>query len=65
MEVIRKVRTVVKMFRKSPFKGENLQKHIQVQLNTELKLILDSKTRWISLLEMIEIFERVEKCMWL
>ena len=51
-EVIRKVRTVVKMFRKSPLKNEILQKHIQAQLNTELKLILDSKTRWSSLLEM-------------
>ena len=49
-EVIRKVRTVVKMFRKSPLKNEILQKHIQAQLNTELKLILDSKTRWNSLL---------------
>ena len=44
-EVIRKVRTVVKMFRKSPLKDEILQKHIQAQLNTELKLILDPKTR--------------------
>ena len=43
-EVIRKVRTVVKMFRKSPFKDKILQKHIQAQLNTDLKLILDSKT---------------------
>ena len=40
-EVIRKVRIVVKMFRKSPLKDEILQKHIQAQLNTELKLILD------------------------
>ena len=44
-EVIGKVRTVVKMFRKSPLKDEILQKNIQAQLNTELKLILDSKTR--------------------
>ena len=50
------------MFRKSPLKGEILQKHIKAQLKTELKLILDSKTRWNSLLEMIEIFVRVEKC---
>ena len=33
-EVIGKVRTVVKMFRKSPLKNEILQKHIQAQLNT-------------------------------
>ena len=61
-EVIGKVRTVVKMFCKSPLKDEILQKHIQAQLNTELKLILDSKTRWNSLLEMIKIFVRAEKC---
>ena len=60
-EVIGKVRTVVKMFRKSPLKDEILQKNIQAQLNTELKLILDSKTRWNILLEMIIIFVRVEK----
>ena len=41
-EVIGKVRTVVKMFRKNPLKDEILQKHIQAQLNTELKLTLDS-----------------------
>ena len=53
---------MVKMFRKSPLKDEILQKHIQAQLNRELKLILDSKTRWNSLLEMIKIFVRAEKC---
>ena len=61
-EVIGKVRTLVKMFRKSPLKDEILQKHIQAQLNRELKLILDSKTRWNSLLEMIKIFVTAEKC---
>ena len=61
-KVIGKVRTVVKMFRKSPLTDEILHKHIQAQLNTELKLILDSKTRWNSLLEMIKIFVRAEKC---
>ena len=60
-EVIGKVRTVVKMFCKSPLKNEILQKHIQAQLNIELKLILDSKTKWNSLLEMIKIFVRAEK----
>ena len=61
-EVIGKVRTIVKMFRKSPLKDEILQKHNQAQLNTEQKLILDSKTRWNSLLEMIKIFVKAEKC---
>ena len=57
-KVIGKVRTVVKMFRKSPLKDKILQKHIQAQLNTELKLILDSKTRWNSLLKIIKVFVR-------
>ena len=61
-EVIGKVITVVKMFCNSPLNDEILQKHIQAQLNTELKLILDSKTRWNNLLEMIKIFVKVEKC---
>ena len=61
-EVIGKVRTLVKMFRKSPLQDEILQKNIQAQLNTELKLILHSKTRWNSLLKMIKIFVRAEKC---
>ena len=42
-EVIGKVRTLVKMFRESPLKDKILQKHIQAQLNTELKFILDSR----------------------
>ena len=60
--VIGKVRAVVKMFRKSPLEDEILLKHIQVQLNTELKLILDSKAKWNSLLEIKKIFVRAEKC---
>ena len=59
--MIAKFKTEVKIFRKSPLEDEVLQKNIQAQLNTELKLILDSKTRWNSLLEMIEIIVRMEK----
>ena len=61
-KVIGKVRTMVKMFRKNPLEDKILQKHIQAQLNTELKLTLDSKTRWNSLLKMLKIFVRAEKC---
>ena len=59
-EVLGKVRTVVKMFRKRPLKNEILQKHVQAQLNTELKL--NVKTRCNSFLEMIKIIVRAEKC---
>ena len=50
------------MFRKSVLKDEILQKHIQAQLNTELKLILDSKTRRNSLSEKTKIFVKTGKC---
>jgi len=60
--VIGKVRKIVTLFRRSPLQNEILQRHIQRQFNAELKLILDSKTRWNSLLEMIEKFVTVEKC---
>ena len=59
--VIRKVGKVVTKFGKSPFTKDILVKHIQAQLNTELKLILDLNTRWISFLEMIKMFVKVEK----
>ena len=39
-EVTGKVKTEVKMFRKSPLEDETLQKHILAQLNPEQKLIL-------------------------
>ena len=59
-EVIRKVKKVVTMLCKNSLKNEILQKHIQAQLNTELKLILASKTRCISLPKIIKTFVRVE-----
>ena len=59
--VIRKVGKVVTVLCKSPFTKDILVKHIQAQLNIELKLILDLNTRWISFLEMIKTFVKVEK----
>ena len=53
----------MKMFRKSALEDEILQKHIQAQLNTKLKLILDSKTRRNSLSEKIKIFVKAGKCL--
>ena len=57
------VRKVVKLFRRSPVKNDQyLQKHVKENNNgQELKLLLDSKTRWSSLLFMIERFVRITK----
>ena len=37
--LIREVRTIVKLFRKSPTKNDILQKHIKEQFGREIKLI--------------------------
>jgi len=44
------------MFRKSPLKNDLLQKACQDKFSKELKLILDSPTRWNSLLHMLKRF---------
>ena len=44
--LIRKVRTVVKLFRKSPTKNDvNLQKYIKEEFGKEIQLLIDVKTR--------------------
>ena len=57
---IQKVRKIVKMFKRSPLKNETLQKQIIYDHKKEKMLILDSKTRWNSLLAMIERFFEVK-----
>ena len=54
--IITKVRKIVKMFRKSPTKNDVLQQYVKDEHNKELKLILDCKTRWSSLLDMLQRF---------
>ena len=55
--ILKKVRKVVKIFRRSPGKNEVLQKHALLEQNKELSLVLDCKTRWSSMYEMIERFK--------
>ena len=50
--VIQKVRKVVKLFKRSPLKNEILHSHMMK--GQELNLILDSKTRWNSLVHMLQ-----------
>ena len=60
--VLKKVRKVVKIFRKSPVKNGVLQKYVLLEQNKELSLVLDCKTRWSSMYEMIERFILLKKC---
>ena len=60
--VRKKVRKVVKILRKSPVKNEVLQKYVLLEQNKELSLVLDCKTRWSSMYEMVERFICLKKC---
>ncbi|GFT53265.1 BED-type domain-containing protein [Trichonephila clavipes] len=54
-ETIKKIRNVVKLFRKSPIKNDILQKNVKEEFGCEKMVCLDTKTRWNSLLSMLEI----------
>lgn len=55
-DTISKVRAIVKLFRKSPLKNDCLQKNCEKELGKTLSLLLDTKTRWNSLLKMLTRF---------
>ena len=60
--LIKKIRKIVRKFRKSPVKNDSfLQPEILKDLGKNLKLILDCKTRWGSMLAMIKRFLQVHK----
>ena len=60
--LLKKVRKVMKIFRKSPVKNEALQKYVLLEQNKELSLVLDCKIRWSSMNEMVERFIYLKKC---
>ena len=60
---IAQVRSVVKMFKRSAVKNDTLQKYIKIQEGKELMLLCDCKTRWNSLIPMIERFVKVKECL--
>ena len=62
--VLKKVRKVVKIFRRSPEKNKVWQKYVLLEQNKELSLVLVCKTRWSSIYEMIERFVCLKKCIW-
>lgn len=56
-ELIKKIRKVVVYFKRSALKNETvLQKYVKIEHGKELSLLLDCKTRWNSLLTMLERF---------
>ena len=59
--IIKKVRKIVRIFRKSPMKNDTLQKYIKAKNPTAktLNLVIDVRTRWNSLLAMLRCFLRV------
>lgn len=62
-DVLEKVRKVVKLFKRSPTKHDMyLQKYVKEDTGKELSLILDCRTRWNSLLNMIERFYKLKLC---
>lgn len=61
-EIISKVRKICKAFRKSPLKNDYLQDIVKANMKKEMKLILDTKTRWNSTIAMIKRFCELKKC---
>ncbi|GBM83363.1 hypothetical protein AVEN_73149-1, partial [Araneus ventricosus] len=62
-DLLLKVRKVVKLFKRSPTKYDMyLQKYVKEDTGKELSFILDCRTRWNSLLAMIEKFHKLKVC---
>lgn len=60
--LINKVRTIVKMFKRSPKKNEILQRYVKPDFKHEMVLLLDTKTRWSSLAKMLRRFYDLRNC---
>ncbi|KAJ8703695.1 hypothetical protein PYW08_002152 [Mythimna loreyi] len=62
-DLLQKVRKVVQLFKRSPTKYDiYLQKYVKEDTGKELSLILDCRTRWNSLLAMIERVYKLKVC---
>lgn len=60
--LVKEVRRIVRIFRKSPLKNVTLQKYVREKHTKDLQLILDCKTRWNSLVEMLSRFLLLKDC---
>ena len=54
LDLVNKIRKIVKNFKRFPLKNEILQRYVKEIYPNGLNLILDCKTRWSSLLNMLE-----------
>ena len=54
---VKQIRNIVRWFRKSPVRNEVLQKYVREERGQELMLVLDCKTRWNSLYDMLDRFD--------
>ena len=64
-KVLIKVRKIVVTFKRSPLKMDSLKCFSKMELGQELVVILDSKTRWNSMLTMIQRFIKVKKAVFI
>ena len=60
--IFHKVRIVVQMYRKSPLTNDFLQMYVKCMFLKELMLILGVKTRWNSLVAILERFLELKAC---
>lgn len=62
-QLIKKIRSVATMFRRSPTRNDEiLQKYVVEEFGADFPLTLDCKTRWSSLLSMVERFYKLKSC---
>lgn len=60
--VISDTRKIIKFFKYSPVKNSILQNNVAAQKGKELSLLLDVRTRWISMEPMIARFLEIQEC---
>lgn len=58
--VMTETRSIIRFFRKSPLNTIALQKHVVAEFGGELVLLLDVRTRWNSMLTMIDRFLKLK-----
>lgn len=61
-DTIKKLRDLIKSFKNSPLKNDLLQKYVLEEYGKNVDLILDCKTRWNSLSDMVGRFLKLKSC---
>ncbi|KAI8122766.1 hypothetical protein CVS40_6558 [Lucilia cuprina] len=60
--VLNNMRKIIKCIKRSPLKNGTLQTYVKAEFGKELQLSLDIKTRWNSLLAMMDSFLKIKNC---